>query len=155
MPALPSFIIEPLWDQFCALLPERVVDHPLGCHRPRISDRIVFDKLIQVLVLGAAYERIADTTCSATTIRARRDEWITAGVLDQLEQLCLIAYDQIVGPRLQDLSVDSSLVKAPCGGEVAGRSPVDRGKLGTERSLLTKGPGQRRYANLHQTQIRE
>ena len=29
---------------------------------------MVFDKLIQVLVLGAAYERIADSTCSATTI---------------------------------------------------------------------------------------
>jgi hypothetical protein len=33
-----------------ALLPERVVAHPLGCHRPRIADRIVFDKLVLVLV---------------------------------------------------------------------------------------------------------
>ena len=52
MPALPSFIIDPLWDQFAALLPERTLVHPLGCHRPRIADRIVFDKLLQVLVLG-------------------------------------------------------------------------------------------------------
>lgn len=31
--------------------------HPLGCHRPRIADRIVLDKLLQVLVLGAGYAR--------------------------------------------------------------------------------------------------
>jgi hypothetical protein len=47
--------------------------YPLGCHRPRIPDRIVFDKLIQVLVFGCGYRRIADATCSATTLRRRRD----------------------------------------------------------------------------------
>jgi len=87
----------------------------------------VFDKLVQVLVLGAAYERIADTTCSETTIRRRRDEWITAGAFDSLEQLCLEAYDQVAGLDLADITVDGCIVKAPCGGEAAGKSPVDRG----------------------------
>ena len=141
MPALPSSVLDPLWDQFAALLPERDVAHPLGCHRPRIGDRIVFDKLVQVLVLGAAYERIADTTCSATTIRDRRDEWITAGVFTRLEQLCLDAYDRIVGLELADVAVDGCIVKAPCGGEAAGKSPVDRGKQGTKRSLLVDAAG--------------
>lgn len=141
MPALPSFIIDPLWDQFAALIPTRVVIHPLGCHRRRIADRIVFDKLIQVLVLGAAYERIADSTCSATTIRDRRDEWISAGVFAKLEQICLEAYDRIVGLDLDNLTVDGCIVKAPCGGQMAGKSPVDRGKQGTKRSLLTDAGG--------------
>lgn len=141
MPAVPSFIIEPLWDQFAALVPEPVDDHPLGCHRPRVPDRIVFDKLVQVLVLGASYERIADSTCSATTIRRRRDEWITAGVFTDLEQICLEAYDQIVGLDFENVTVDGCIVKAPCGGEAAGKSPVDRGKLGTKRSLLTDAGG--------------
>lgn len=55
MPALPSWLTEPLWDQFTALLPERSVyhpDHPLGCHRPRISDRVIFDKRLQLLRFG-------------------------------------------------------------------------------------------------------
>ena len=30
MPALSSYVIEPIWEQFRALLPERKVDHPLG-----------------------------------------------------------------------------------------------------------------------------
>ena len=141
MPALPSFIIDPLWDQFEDLLPGRIDEHPLGCHRPRIADRVVFDKLVQVLVLGATYERIADTTCSATTIRRRRDEWISAGIFDELEQICLEAYDKIVGLELEDVTVDGCIVKAPCGGEAAGKSPVDRGKQGTKRSVLTDGGG--------------
>ena len=141
MPALPSSIIDPLWCQFAALIPPVTDTHPLRCHRPRIPDRIIFDKLIQVLVLGASYAKIADTTCSATTLRTRRDEWITAGIFEQLEQICLEFYDRIVGLDLENLSVDGCIVKAPCGGEAAGRSPVDRGKQGTKRSLLVDGAG--------------
>ena len=33
MPAVPPYIIDPIWEQFAVLLPERNVDHPLGCHR--------------------------------------------------------------------------------------------------------------------------
>lgn len=141
MPAVPSFIIDPLWHQFEALIPPVMDEHPLGCHRPRVPDRIVFDKLVQVLVLGAAYAKISDSTCSATTIRRRRDEWITAGIFTALEQSCLDAYDKMIGLDLEDLSVDGCIVKAPCGGEAAGRSPVDRGKQGTKRSLLVDGKG--------------
>ncbi len=50
MPALPPYIIEPIFEQFCALLPEHETDHPLGCHRRRIPDRVVFEKLVQILV---------------------------------------------------------------------------------------------------------
>jgi hypothetical protein len=51
-------------------------DHPLGCYRPHIPDRVVFEKLVQVLVFGCAYWRISDRSCSATTLMRRRDEWI-------------------------------------------------------------------------------
>jgi transposase len=141
VPAVPSWLIDPIWDQFAALIPPRVDTHPLGCHNPRIADRVIFDKLVQVLVIGASYAKIADSTCSATTIRTRRDEWITAGVFSDLEQLCLDAYDQIVGLDLENITVDGCLAKAPCGGEAAGKSPVDRGKLGTKRSVMTDSGG--------------
>lgn len=141
MPALTSSIMNPLWSQFQALIPEISDTHPWGCHRPRISDRVVFEKLIQVLVLGASYEKISDSTCSATTIRRRRDEWINAGIFLDLEQICLENYDRIIGLELEDLVIDGCIVKAPCGGEQAGKSPVDRGKQGTKRSLMTDGRG--------------
>jgi transposase len=141
VPALPSSIIEPLWDQCSALLPRHDASHPLGCHRPRIPDRLVFDKLVQVLVFGCAYHRIADATCSATTLRRRRDEWIAAGVMDTLLDLVLAAYDRMIGLELADIAVDGCITKAPCGGEVAGRSPVDRGKQGLKRSLAVDAAG--------------
>ena len=102
---------------------------------------MVFDKLIQVLVLGASYEKISDTGCSATTIRRRRDAWIDAGIFTVLEQICLESYDRIVGLELENLTVDGCIVKAPSCGETAGKSPADRGKLGTKRFVLTDGKG--------------
>lgn len=132
------------WDQFAALLPQRPEfdpAHPLGCHRRRISDRIVFDKLLQALRFGCSYEAIADCTCSATTIRNRRDEWIRLGLFARLKQIALDAYDRIVGLILDQIAVDGAITKAPGGGEVAGRSPVDRGKQGMKRSGMTDGYG--------------
>ena len=141
MPALSPYIIDPIWEQFEALLPERDVDHPLGCHNPRIPDRVVFEKLVEVLVFGCAYERIAHASCSATTLRRRRDEWIDAGVMERLRGMVLDAYDRMIGLDLSDVAVDCCITKAPCGGEKAGRSPVDRGKRGIKRSMVVDAEG--------------
>ncbi len=141
MPALPSYVIEPIFEQFCALLPERKVDHPLGCYRSRIPERTVFEKLVQVLVFGCAYHRIADESCSATTLRRRRDEWIDAGVMDALRKMALSAYDRTIGLKLADVAIDCCITKAPCGGQKAGKSPVDRGKRGIKRSTLVDSEG--------------
>jgi len=141
VPALPSSVLEPLWVQVSALLPARQDTHPLGCHRQRVPDRIVFDKLIQVLVFGCGYRRIADQTCLATTLRRRRDEWITVGVAEQLRLLVLAAYDRLFGLELEHLAVDGCTTKAPCGGQVAGPSPVDRRKQGWKRSMAVEAGG--------------
>jgi transposase len=142
VPALQPYLIEPIWEQFRALLPERQTNHPLGCHRSRIPDRMVFEKLVQILVFGCAYERIADEgCCSATTLRRRRDEWIEAGVMTKLRELALEAYDKVVGLQLSDVAVDCCITKAPCGGEKAGRNPVDRGKQGIKRSTVVDAKG--------------
>jgi transposase len=141
MPVLPPYLIEPIWQQFSALIADRQTSHPLGCHRPRIPDRVVFEKLVQVLVFGCAYERIADGTCSATTLRDRRDEWIELGTMDTLRELALEAYDRIVGLELPDVAVDCCIAKAPCGGEKAGRSSVDRGKRGIKPSTAVDAKG--------------
>jgi transposase len=141
VPALPPYLIEPIWQQFSALLPEREVNHPLGCHRRRIPDRVVFEKLVEVLVFGCAYHRIADESCSATTLRERRDEWIELGVIDALRSAVLEAYDRFIGLELSEVAVDCCITKAPCGGEVAGRSPVDRGKRGIKRSTAVDAEG--------------
>jgi transposase len=144
VPALESWLIPPTGDQFRALLPQRPAyrpNHPLGCRRPRIPDRVVFDKLVQALVFDCGYRKLADAACSATTIRARCDEWIQLGLFARLELLILAAYDRMVGLDLGDLAIDGCITKAPCGGQHARPSPVDRGKQGRKRSVVTEARG--------------
>src|SRR5215208_4319203 len=141
MPALPPYIMEPIFEQFLALLPDRVVHHPLGCHKPRTPDRVILEKLVQILVFGCAYRRIAEEGCSATAIRDRHDEWIELGAMDELREIVLSAYDRFIGLELEEVSVDGCITKAPCGGEKAGKSPVDRGKQGIKRSTAVDGKG--------------
>jgi hypothetical protein len=53
VPAVPSCIADPLREEFLALLPPRIDQHPLGRHRRRIDDALVFDRLVTGPVLGS------------------------------------------------------------------------------------------------------
>jgi transposase len=144
VPVLPACLLEPLWVQFAALLPECpavVPTHPLGCHRRRVADRVVFEHVVAALVHGSGYERIASPGCSDRTIRRRLQQWAAAGLTEQVHILALAAYERMIGLDLDELAVDGCITTAPAGGEVAGRSPVDRGKQGLKRSVLTEGHG--------------
>lgn len=144
MPAVPVSLIEPIWAQFSALLPGHPdvnPSHPLGCHRRRIPDRVVFDHVVAALVHGSGYERIATPGCSDRTIRRRVREWSELGLAQTLHTLVLAQYDRMIGLELEDLAVDGCITKAPGGGETAGRSPVDRGKQGLKRSTVTDATG--------------
>jgi transposase len=110
VPTIQPYIIEPIWEQFRALLHERKVDHPLGCHWPRIPDCAVFEKLVEVLVFGCAYLRIADGLCSATTLRRRRDGWLEAGLMDTLEDMALEA---TTGPSVSIWPTWPSIAASP------------------------------------------
>jgi hypothetical protein len=108
---------------------------------PSHPERAVFEKLVQALVFGCAYERIADASCSESTLRRRRNEWIELGLMEQLREICLEAYDRLIGLKLSEVAVDCCTTKAPCGGEKAGRSPVDRSERGIKRSMAVDAEG--------------
>jgi len=144
VPIMSLCLLDAIWDQFVALLPAHPVvapSHPLGCHRPRIADREVYEHVVAALVHGSGYERIATAGCSDRTIRRRLREWAEAGIAEQLHQLVLQQYDHMIGLDLADVAVDGCITKAPGGGQKAGRSPVDRGKQGLKRSTLTDATG--------------
>ena len=107
-----------LWDQFAALLPDRAVYDPrtLGCHKPRIADRIIFEKLIQVLRFGCSYASIADCTCGATTIRERRNEWIKAGIFAELKKIGRESYDRMAGLSWRTSPLTAASRKLPAAG---------------------------------------
>jgi hypothetical protein len=104
-------------------------------------DRVVFGHVVDALVHGSGYERIATAGCPDRTIRRRLGDWAEAGAGERLHALALRAYDLIIGLELGDVSVDGCMTKAPCGGERAGPCPVGRRKGGLKRSVATEGHG--------------
>jgi len=140
---VPSCILQPLWNQLQALAPVRNGAPPGGRPPSRVPDRVIFDKLIQVLVFGCGYRRIAGASCSATTLRRRRDEWIALGLAEQLHQLALAAYDRLHGLEPEHLAIDGCITKAPGGGQVAGPSPVDRRSRASSAWLPARQPASR------------
>jgi transposase len=144
MRALEPEVVDAVWSAVEALLPTRDDGHPLGCHRPRVSDRLCFRGILIRLVTGASWvdvEAILEFAVSDTTLRARRDEWIDAGVFDKLVAEALAAFDRIIGLELGDVALDGSLHKAPYGGEGTGPNPTDRAKLGWKWSVASDGHG--------------
>src|SRR4051812_20054970 len=166
MRALEAEVVEAVWAATEPLLPTPPV-HPLGCHRPRVSDRLCLWALLIRLTTGASWvdvEAILDHQVSDTTLRSRRDEWIHAGVFEQLKAEALAAFDRIVGLDLAGVALHGSLHKAAYGAreparqsngsgrarlEVVGRLRASRrtGGLGGRR----RQPQRRRHARAGQT----
>ena len=144
MRALEVEVSDAVWTAIEGLLPAPSDEHPLGCHRPRVPDRLCFRGILIRLVTGASWvdiEAILEHRVSDTTLRARRDEWIDAGVFEALKDEALAAFDRIIGLDLDDVALDGSLHKAPCGGEGTGPNPCDRAKLGWKWSVAAEAHG--------------
>jgi transposase len=143
MRALETEVVNATWAAIESLIPPPP-EHPLGCHRPRVPDRVCFWGLLIRLTTGSSWvdiEAMLDHRVSDTTLRARRDEWIAAGVFERLKTEAIAAFDRIIGLDLSEVSVDGSLHKAPYGGEGTGPNPTDRGKLGWKWSVASERHG--------------
>ncbi len=132
MRALDREVHDAVFDTIRGLLPEPPT-HPLGCHRPRIDDLVCLRGLLIRLVTGVSWETVEYLMCyivSDTTLRARRNEWIDAGVFDELLHEALAAYDRIIGVDPAHITIDGSEHLAPCGGENTAAGPKTHGRLG-------------------------
>jgi transposase len=144
MRALEAEVVDAVWAAVEPLLPDHFDAHPLGCHRPRASDRLCFQAMLVRLVTGCSWvdaEQLVGRAVSDTTLRGRRDEWQAAGVFAAVVEEALRSYDRIIGLDLSEAAVDGSQHKAPRGGEGTGPNPVDRGRSGWKWSLLTDRAG--------------
>ena len=144
MRGLQPEVIDAVWAAVEPLLPATTDEHPLGCHRRRVPDRVCFHGILIRLVTGCAWvdaERLLNGAVSDTTLRGRRDLWLAAGVFETLVDEALAAYDRVIGFDFSECSVDGSQHKAPAGGQGTGPNPTDRGKQGWKWSLLADRDG--------------
>lgn len=133
----------PIFDTVKDLLPERP-EHPLGCHRRRVDDSICFIWILHRLVTGASWETLeimSGHAVSDTTLRARRDEWVAAGIFEQLAAHALAGYHRLIGLDLADVCIDGSDHLAPCGGEGAGHSFKHPGRLAWKWCIAVDADG--------------
>ena len=118
MRAFDPEIKDTIWQAIEPLVPVPVDSHPLGCHRPRASDRDCFEVMLVRLVTGCSWEdseRLCGGVVSDTTARERRDEWMKLGVFNAIANEAISGYDKVIGLDLCDVAVDGSLHKSPCG----------------------------------------
>lgn len=144
MRAFDPAVVDQVWTRMRPLIPEPDDRHPLGCHRRRASDRLCFWGILVRLVTGCSWqtvEALLDRRVSDTTLRARRNEWLAAGVFDQMFLDALADYDRAGLLKPRHSSADGSLHKAPCGGPGSGPNPTDRGKLGWKWLIVVDAGG--------------
>ncbi len=78
MRALDPEVMDALWQAVEPKLPNRATaPHPLGCHRPRVPDRVCFEGIMIRLATGCSWEdteSLLGGAASDTTLPALRDE---------------------------------------------------------------------------------
>lgn len=146
MYALEPRVHGPIYRTIQHLLPAPK-PHRLGCHRPRVPDAVCFIGILYRLITGASWTTIesilktANHQVSDTTLRARRDEWINAGVFERIEAEARAGYQHLVGYDVEHVSIDGSDQLAPCGGEDTGRGFKTHGRLGWKWCLAVDDDG--------------
>ena len=130
MHALDPAVHEPIFNTIVDLIPPPP-PHPLGCHRRRVPDSVCFSGILMRscrVVVGRS--KRSSNQVSDTTLRARRDEWIRAGVFAEIFNQAIAGYHRLIGFNLANVIIDGSDQLAPCGGEDAAQGFKTRGRLG-------------------------
>jgi putative transposase len=129
------YIPDDLWDKIRPLLGREKQDGTVG--RPAVPYRTCLDGILFVLRTGCQWKRAPSEFGSGSTLHRRFQQWAERGSFKRVWHLLLREYDELRGIRWGWQAIDSTTTKAPLGGDATGKSPVDRGKLGMKRHVLT------------------
>lgn len=143
MRALQPEISNTLFGLFTDRIPEPP-RHPNGGCRRRVPDQVCFEGIFWRFVTGAAWETVEAMlgfVVSDTTLRARRTEWVNAGVFHQLMEDCLAIYHQLVGIDMGDVAIDGSTQLAPGGGPDTNNIPGSKGRKTMKFHIGVDGNG--------------
>ena len=142
-PAPDWRIPDDLWEAIEWILPEHKNTHRFGGGRARKPDRVCMDAIFYVLRTGCQWKALDATIfCPGSTAHDRFQEWVEAGVFQEMWKAGLLEYDYFVGIDWDWLSMDGSMTKAPLGGEKDREKP-DRSSEGRGQAERT-GRGHRR-----------
>lgn len=137
MRALEPEIFNTLYRLVADRIPEPPT-HPNGGCRRRVPDNVCFEGIFWRFVTGAAWETVEAQLhfqVSDTTLRARRNEWVNAGVFHQLMEDCLAIYHELIGIDMTHVAIDGSSQLAPGGGPDTHNCPGSKGRKAMKWSI--------------------
>jgi transposase len=136
-----TLVSDGLWKIIEPLLPPDPPREKGG--RPRIPNRNAFAGIVYVLKSGVPWRMLPKEIRggSGTTCWRRLRDWQKAGVWWRIHRILL---DHLGRADLIDwsrASLDSASIPAKRGGEKTGPNPLDRGRPGSKRHLVTDASG--------------
>jgi len=135
-------IPDDLWESIALLLPEHKNTHRFGGGRPRTPDRVCMEAILFVLRTGCQWKALNATRfCPSSTAHDRFQEWVAAGVFQQMWEAGLLAYDDWKGIDWSWQSMDGCMTKAPLGGEKDGQKPDRSRQEGGQTQSARRGRG--------------
>jgi len=119
-------------------------EQPIGPKggRPRVGHRTAIRVIWFVLTTGARWEDVPpELGCSGRTAHRRLRAWEEAGIGDRLHIDLLGQLKRADKLDVDTVIIDGVTVRAFCGGDSTGPSPVDRRKPGTKHTLMVDRSG--------------
>jgi len=133
---------------------------PYAAGRPPMATIKVVETLHYFLREGVQWRELRATAGRArgATLRRRLDDWGAVALLRRVHVVLLHMVRSGPATMSWDVVVDSCSVRAKRGGELTGRNPTDRGKLGTKYHVVVATDGLPlgavpSAANVHDTRL--
>jgi transposase len=139
----PPLVSDALWSRIEPLLPPPKPRRPTHPGRKPLEPRKVLTGIIFVLKSGIAWEELPQEMgcgCGMSCLNYLK-AWQRAGVWERLHHVLLEALQGADRLDWSRAAIDSSHARALGGGDLSGKNPTDRGKLGTKHHLVTEGQG--------------
>jgi putative transposase len=109
--------------------------------RKRIDWRAAFNGIIFRLRSGCQWNKLPQEFGDDSSIHRWFQRWSRNGVFESVWAVLVKGCDELGAVDWKWQSADGMLGKARFGGEKTGRNPTDRGKMGTQKSVLVDADG--------------
>lgn len=134
------YLINPkLWKEMQNILSDMEINAKTG--RPSIDIKRGLNAIFYLLKTGIQWNALPKCFGSSSAIHRLFKKLVEKNFFAKFWQEELKLYDTNIGLELETQAADCIHIKSPLGQEATGKSPVDRRKLGTKRSIAVEGSG--------------
>jgi putative transposase len=139
--ALPTLwhVPDDLWTVIAKILNE--LDPPCLTGRSRIDQRKALNGILYRARTGCQWNHLPREFGDDSSVHRTFQRWEQKGILDEIWGVLVEECDAFNGVQWRWQAADGAMGKARHGGDGIGKSPTDRGKRGTKRSVIVDAEG--------------